>query len=69
MLACAGIASTASVLQQWLMPVWEMAGQIGTVLSALFLLPVPETRKRTPEPAEEHALLAPEHPASPVLPP
>ena len=39
-LACAVIASTAAALQHWLMPVWEMAGQIGTGLSALFLLTI-----------------------------
>jgi nickel/cobalt transporter (NiCoT) family protein len=39
-LACAGIASSAAVLQHRLMPVWEMAGQIGTGLSALFLLAI-----------------------------
>jgi nickel/cobalt transporter (NiCoT) family protein len=39
-LACALIASTAATLQLWLMPLWETAGQIGTGLSALFLLTI-----------------------------
>ena len=37
-LACTGIASTAAVLQAWLLPMRDIAGMIGPVLSALFLL-------------------------------
>ncbi len=39
-LACAGIASSAAMLQQWLLPVRDIAGLIGTGLSALFLLTI-----------------------------
>lgn len=43
-----------------------------TFLSALFLLPVPETRKRAPVATAGHAisaLPAPEHPVTPTIPP
>jgi len=37
-LACAAVAASATAMQQWLLPVQGLAGQIGTGLSVLFLL-------------------------------